>query len=358
MSPRIAHITLIMQDVPGVAKKLESQAQVCKESGISIDFYWLTREGALRDEDYKYLKLESFNIGSAVKLRIAQVKRMNELAEQYDKVILRYPLFDPFIFALYKGKFKTILEHHAFELEELKLVKSKRYLLEKFFAPCFMRRFLALTAVTEEIVDYEVLRANFKGQRALVPNAIRLSDETLEGGLFQREQVQLAFVCSYFYEWHGLDLLLEGLESQICDDFHIHLVGEMPVALLDKAKQLKDSITIHGSKGFEESQEIVRSCDLGISCLALKRKGLKEASALKVREYLANGLPVVLTYREAAFPQDFPYLLQMDKIDFDKLRAFVKKHKGLAKNEVKKASYRYIDAEQVNRNLYYFCRNL
>lgn len=38
--------------------------------------------------------------------------------------------------------------------------------------------------------------------------------------------------------------------------------------------------------------------NIGIGTLALHRKGMKEASPLKVREYLAYGLPVILGYKD------------------------------------------------------------
>ena len=352
---RVAHVTLILQNVPGVVNKLDSQAQVCKENNIPIDFFWLSGDW-VNKETKQYLNFVFCQGNNAVELRLSQMKKLNRIGVKYDKVILRYPLFDPFILFLYKHKFKTILEHHAFELEELRLIGSKRLFLEKVFAPFFIRKFSAITAVTQEIVDYEFKRAGFKGKSHLQPNAINVVDKALHGNIRGSQQIEIAFVCSYFYDWHGLDILIQATETQVCDDFKIHLVGEIPEKY-EKSLSDKNCFVKHGLLSSDKVEEIIHSCDLGLSCLALERKGLKEASALKVREYLANGLPVAMTYREGAFPNDFPYLLEMEDFSFDSLREFITNIAGTAKLTIREKSRPYIDAKEVNQTLYKFCIN-
>jgi hypothetical protein len=76
------------------------------------------------------------------------------------------------------------------------------------------------------------------------------------------------------------------------------------------------------------------AADVAIGPLALHRKGLTEASALKVAEYLAYGIPVILANAEAAFPDGAPFLLEIpnteDNVDVsrDELRAFVERWRG------------------------------
>ena len=79
---------------------------------------------------------------------------------------------------------------------------------------------------------------------------------------------------------------------------------------------------------------IMAKADVAIGPLALHRKGLSEASALKVAEYLACGIPVILGCREAAFPAGAPFLLQLDNSEdnvvrsLDAIRAFVESWRG------------------------------
>jgi glycosyltransferase involved in cell wall biosynthesis len=94
------------------------------------------------------------------------------------------------------------------------------------------------------------------------------------------------------------------------------------------------NVVIHGLLDRAEYLPIMAQADAAIGPLALHRKGLSEASALKVAEYLAYGIPVILGTAEAAFPEGAPFLLQLpnseDNVDIatDEIRAFVERWRG------------------------------
>jgi hypothetical protein len=52
-------------------------------------------------------------------------------------------------------------------------------------------------------------------------------------------------------------------------------------------------------------------CQAGVGTLNLKSKNMAEASPLKVREYLALGLPVILKYQDTDFVGDEDYVLSL-----------------------------------------------
>ena len=54
------------------------------------------------------------------------------------------------------------------------------------------------------------------------------------------------------------------------------------------------------------------ACDFGIGPLALHRKGMSEATPLKVRDYLMHGLPILIAHDDTDFPGERPwYVLQI-----------------------------------------------
>ena len=57
--------------------------------------------------------------------------------------------------------------------------------------------------------------------------------------------------------------------------------------------------------------EILGQAHIGIASLALHRKKMQEASPLKLREYLAAGLPSITAYRDTDFPDGAPFLLEL-----------------------------------------------
>jgi hypothetical protein len=84
----------------------------------------------------------------------------------------------------------------------------------------------------------------------------------------------------------------------------------------------------------KEYLPIMAGADVAIGPLALHRKGLSEASSLKVAEYLSYGIPVILGNSETAFPDGAPFLLQLsnteDNVDAatDEISAFVERWRG------------------------------
>ena len=50
---------------------------------------------------------------------------------------------------------------------------------------------------------------------------------------------------------------------------------------------------------------------LGVSALAIHRKGLHEASALKAREYSAGGLPFIAAGHDPDFGPDVPFRIEI-----------------------------------------------
>ena len=76
-------------------------------------------------------------------------------------------------------------------------------------------------------------------------------------------------------------------------DFHI--VGyereDMPTGL-------PANVAVHGVLAREEYEPLLAVSDAAIGTLALNRKQMNEACPLKVREYLAYGLPVVIAYKD------------------------------------------------------------
>ena len=67
----------------------------------------------------------------------------------------------------------------------------------------------------------------------------------------------------------------------------------------------------HGFLSQLEYEPLIAGADAGIGPLSLYLAGKDESSPLKVREYLAYGLPTILGYRDTDFPERVPFLLQI-----------------------------------------------
>jgi hypothetical protein len=76
-------------------------------------------------------------------------------------------------------------------------------------------------------------------------------------------------------------------------------------------------------------EQIISECDAGIGTLNLSAKCLHEASPLKVRFYLACGLPVIIGYQDTDIRGEHAFVLQLgdgpDNVqkNIARIRAFV-----------------------------------
>ena len=100
--------------------------------------------------------------------------------------------------------------------------------------------------------------------------------------------------------WHGYDRLLTGLSEYKGDaDIIIHMVGGDGDGSLERWKKLVDELNMRDRVIFEGPvygdalTEMFSLCDIGIASLGMYRIGLTIGYVLKLREYMARGIPFV-----------------------------------------------------------------
>ena len=98
--------------------------------------------------------------------------------------------------------------------------------------------------------------------------------------------------------WHGVNLLLEALKN-ISFSFHLHIIGDGPerkkLEVLSCEYGLNSNITFYGKLQRLEYLTILKKVHLGIGSLNWDLINIKTSSALKLREYVSAGLPVIFS---------------------------------------------------------------
>src|SRR5690606_3952676 len=74
---------------------------------------------------------------------------------------------------------------------------------------------------------------------------------------------------------------------------------------------LPSNVTAHGQLAYANYRAALAFADVAIGTLALHRKGMGEACPLKIREYLAHGLPTITAYSDTDFMEPRPFILQL-----------------------------------------------
>ncbi|WP_151208781.1 glycosyltransferase family 4 protein [Paenibacillus yonginensis] len=107
--------------------------------------------------------------------------------------------------------------------------------------------------------------------------------------------------------------------------------------------ELPQNLFFHGKMTRSAYQPLLDQADIAVGTLALYRKHMTEASPLKVREYLANGLPVIMAYEDTDFPAEVPFLLKLPAEP-----DLIRRHLGKIEQFVEAWKGRRIGREQVS----------
>lgn len=116
-------------------------------------------------------------------------------------------------------------------------------------------------------------------------------------------------------KWHGYDRIIRAIKDLKDDiDYNIeirfNIIGEGPEVInlqkIVKSFGLSNQIKFFGMLYEDELYSHYENAHFGIGSLGWSRVGVKEASPIKVREYLAAGLPVITATEDPDFDDNLP----------------------------------------------------
>lgn len=242
-----------------------------------------------------------------------------------DVVYLRHSTISPSVVALAAAS-PTVLGGDLDDLDELRVRSRLRYgymLLTRRWLLRYVRR---IVVVTHEIARHPSI-ADSRVPVSVLPNSIDLDDYPPLAAPANAEP-HLVFIGAPGLPWAGVDKVVRM--AQQFPNWQFEIIGTGAESLSDPPP----NVTAHGELTRERYRPIMLRADVAIGPLALHRKNLHEASALKVAEYLAHGIPVILGCPEAAFPDGAPFLLQLPnsednvELSVDAIGAFVAAWRG------------------------------
>lgn len=298
--PRIAHVNVIAQPSrwPGLVAKLADQAAAAREAGVPLDVFTVAA-----------------GPGGRVGPRATAIELAVPLSD-YCAVVLRYQGgVDPSLLLRRPGGLPMVAEYHTDQTRELRAVAgagwrgAAAWAAERCCAGAILRRCRGAVAVTDELAG--VLRTRHEVARvATIGNGVRVASIPHSG--FRppgAAPAELVFACGAFEPWQGLDLLLAAL-TVLERPVVLHLLGRLSAAQRSAIERLHPRlpdatrIVVHGVVDRAAADAIYRGASLGVSSLALRRKGMRQACPLKSREYLARGLPYIAAYDDPDLPAD------------------------------------------------------
>lgn len=122
----------------------------------------------------------------------------------------------------------------------------------------------------------------------------------------QTDRPRFIFIGTAGMRWHGVDKVVALARLRPQWDFDIVGLGAADIDAV-----LPDNVTAHGFLPHQDYLAIVQRADIAIATLALHRNDMHEACPLKLREYLALGLPTITAFTDPDLTHAHDFVLQL-----------------------------------------------
>ena len=325
----IAHVDFTVDQ--SVDRKLDRMAAAARALQLPMDFIvYSAVTAAGKTENIRIRRLPGAGLGRSISAKLQWPFRLMWAARElghggYRAIILRYPKL-PFGWRsfLRRAGVPVITEHHTDEVAEIRgsggWVHRAASALEKHVRAGFLRKVSGVIGVTPEITERIHAEAP-QAFSATMTNGVDVASVPATGFVpFDGTVLRMVSVASEFVPWQGLDRLLNGMLTYPgAVRLELVLIGAVP----EKLKELvarsnrRPGMAVHcpGPSYGPELDARLGSANLAIASLALFRKQMVQACPLKVREYMARGIPFVYGYNDPDVPEDSEFALKVPAED-------------------------------------------
>lgn len=285
----------------GVPEKIRMHTAAWRAAGHDVHVLCLARgrarpEGGLGD-------WTTFPAAGGVeRVRATRALEQEALRLRPDVAYVRYDLYTPPLPRLLRSV-RSAVEINTDDRVEARVIRSRGgRLYNELNRRVVLGRAAGFVCVTHELAERSSL-ARLRKPTIVLANGIDLDAiEPLPAPVASRPRA--VFLGTPHQPWQGVDKVLRIAEALDGVDFDI--VGCRPE---DTLAPPPPNVSLHGVLPRSQYTGVLARADVAIGTLALHRKGMTEASPLKVREYLAHGVPVVLGYEDTDFIGDDPWFL-------------------------------------------------
>ena len=330
----------------GVKNKIFSQVDEWMKNGHEVKVFSMRTRRIINKEDEQSKTRTRTNknkISNIIKLLRHWINTipLHLFLNDYspDVIYCRYIKYAPFLKFILKSNGPYILEVNTDDVKEF----SGKNRIIGFYNTITRSTLLsgssAFVSVTQELKNIHNF-AKFKKPTIVIGNgyACKSMNPGFEK-LPRFNKPSLVFVGSPDMAWHGLDKIYAAAKILPQCDFHI--IGE---SIEDVKANSNGTINVipHGFLKQDEILAILHRCDVGISTIALHRKGMKEACPLKSRQYLSEGLPIIVGYQDPDIDQGLDFILNIGNSEdnvlnnIDDILEFTLKSRLIDRNKIRK----------------------
>ena len=296
---------------PSILKKAQSQLRHLNEIGSSAKLYVYSLasnsavHSGLENTYYFHLPtsaphpyLRAILFRRSIYRHLLQQTRKDKL----DILYVRGNPSDSFIFHfINECPAKIVFELNSIQFFERLL---QRRLLVGYYEEFCTRKSLRIAdgfvGVSSSVRDYYAEKINNSVPSIVIGNGFEVDSVPMrQPPHYDGKNVKIIVVANYA-AWHGLDRVILGLAAYNGPlRFSLTVIGNG--AILNTIRQQVSDTDLEGQVSFlgeiygDELNELFNLHHLALGPLAIHRKMLENASALKIREYLSRGIPFLLS---------------------------------------------------------------
>ena len=331
---RIAYVALNLNKrlmLGGVGRKLRQQISIWREKGHDASLFILSPDAIDLPGVTSFQSSSEGNIFSIrlISSAIARMKALNSLIQAVrdfkpDVIYLRQSLYF-FPFHKIAQIAPIVIEINTDDVQEYKLRNKLFFLYHRLTRGILLRKVAGVVTISHEIANLSTI-TKFDKPVIVIPNGIDM--QALDPCPAPNNATpRIAFAGMPDQPWNGIDKLLWFAKKT--PQIQIDMIGYTREDLTT-FDVIPENVICHGFMPVDQVYMILQKADVVCGTLALHRKKLEENSALKIREALALGLPIILAYFDTDISEhNFEFMLQLPNTEnnvrenLDNIREFV-----------------------------------
>lgn len=288
----------------GVLKKIVGQLRAWQAAGHEAALFAISPEFGPMWEGLAELDVRFEEIGHPSSVYAASLRQRQAVeAWKPDAIYARFGVYLPGWAGL-GGRTPLVLEINSDDRAELRKKWSiSMYMVHRATRGRLLRRARGMVFVTEELTRRFPAHNT---EHIVIANGVEL-DRFSPGPPPENGSPRLVFVGNLVQPWSGFAKLVSL--ARLRPTWRIDVVGTIRD---DQRQACPANLVAHGQLPEARLRSLLRQADAAIGPLALYVKCMDEACPLKVREYLACGVPTIIAHRDTDFPPSEPdFLLRL-----------------------------------------------
>lgn len=291
-----------------IAKKIRDQCAAWRFAGHDVRYFTLAPSTHVWRELAASVPVTILARGNIV----SRAKRSLDLCHAVsawdpDIIYLRYAHAAPGHPNLFR-RFPTIAELNSDDTAEYALTLGAwKALYHRLTRKRMLRSVAAFIPVTQELARRI---APLSKPIETIGNSIQFTGVPSLAPAPDATGTRLVFMGTPRTPWHGLDRIAEF--ARLFPQWHIDIVGDDNTTWAHSVPVVPPpNLRLHGLLNREQYLPILGAATVALGTFGLYKKKMNEACPLKIREYLALGLPVIGACADTDIPSGADYYLRL-----------------------------------------------